>query len=178
MASPIDQNRRDHFEALQIQKRRADKINQSCFIIICVLPLISVIELILAIASWNGGRALPDLIGALCTLLSVVCAFIGCIRRYPALHIAAVVLFILGFLISKSYQQAFVLLGLCLYLLPYGFAAYAGFIEQRLRQEEGYPQFDLSLEEKILREQLEQQTSEKTLAAKRAAASQTDMDSV
>jgi hypothetical protein len=53
---------------------------------------------------------------------------------------------------------------------------YANYTEHQLRQEEGYPQFDFSLEEKALRDDMEQQTQEAVLAEKRSQS--TEMDTI
>lgn len=171
MASLIDKERREHFEALQVQKRRTDKINQSCFLLICVIALEAVIALIVGIGSNDS----HDLIYALFLTASVLCAFIGCLKRNLPLSIAAVVIYLAGFLIAKQYTYTFVLLGLCLHLIPYGGAVYANYLEHQLRQEEGYPQFDLSLEEKALQAQLKRQTADALLKQQHMAAADTDI---
>jgi len=155
MASLIDPERIKHFEQLQLKKRRTDKINQWCFLFICAIALEAVIALIVGIGSDQS----RDLIHAVFLCLSVTAAFIGCLRRNLIMNIIAVILYLAGFFISKEYQQAFLLTGLSLHLLPYCCAVYANFIEQQLRQEEGYPQFDLISEEQALQTQFAQQTS-------------------
>lgn len=170
MASLIDTNRKEHFEQLQIKKRRADKINQCCFIVICAIPLEALLELIIAVFGSGSDKA-GTLVYAILLTASVICAILGCAKRNFVLNIAAVILYLAGFLIGKEYQEAFVLMGLCLHLIPYGGAVYANFIEHQLRQEEGYPQFDLSLEEQALRDQLEQQTSSAALSRQKSAES-------
>lgn len=174
MASLIDTNRKEHFEQLQIKKRRADKINQCCFIVICAIPLEALLELIIAVFGSGSDKA-GTLFDAILLMASVICAILGCVKRNFVLNIAAVILYLTGFLIGKEYQEAFVLMGLCLHLIPYGGAVYANFIEHQLRQEEGYPQFDLSLEEKSLRDNLEMQTQEAALAEKRPQSSEMDI---
>ena len=129
MASLINKDRKEHFEALQVQKRRADKINQSCFIWLCGIALEAVITLIIGIGSENS----YNLIYALFLTVSVICAFIGCFKRNLPLSIAAVVLYLAGFIISKQYESAFVIMGLCLHLIPCGGAVYANYIERQLR---------------------------------------------
>ena len=174
MASLISKDRKEHFEALQIQKRRADKINQSCFLLTCCIALEAVITLVIGIGSGHSN----DLIYGLCLTASVICTFIGCLKRNLPLSIAAVVIYLAGFIISKQYEGAFVIMGLCLHLIPCGGAVYANFTEHQVRQEEGYPQFDLISEEQALQTEFAQQTSEKALAAKRAAAAPKDMDTI
>ena len=61
MASLIGKDRKEHFEALQVQKRRADKINQSCFIWVCGIALEAVITLIIGIGSGNSDNLICDL---------------------------------------------------------------------------------------------------------------------
>ena|GEM_PF-2365464 len=158
MASLIDPKRRDHYEALQVQKRRADKINQICFIIICAFSLETVIELILAVFS-SGSNKAGTLIDAILFVISVICAILGCAKRNVVLNLAAILFYLAGFIIGKDYQGAFVLSELCLHLIPYGGTVYANYMEHQLRQEEGYPQFDLSLEEQAMQEAFAQQTS-------------------
>lgn len=170
MASLIDKERREHFEALQVQKRRTDKINQSCFLLICVIALEAVIALIVGIGSNDS----HDLIYALFLTASVLCAFIGCLKRNLPLSIAAVVIYLAGFLITKQYTYTFVLLGLCLHLIPYGGAVYANYLEHQLRQEEGYPQFDLNAEDQRLRQRVEQEASATILEQKRKSTAEAD----
>lgn len=155
MASLINTNRKEHFAQLKIKKQRTDKINQCCFLVICGIALEASIALIVSIGSGQS----RTLIYAVFLCISVIAAFIGCLRRNLIMNIIAVILYLAGFLISKEYQQAFVLTGLCLHLIPYGCAVYANYIEQQLRQEEGYPQFDLTAEEQALQAQFAQQTS-------------------
>lgn len=174
MASLIDTNRKEHFEQLQIKERRADKINQCCFIVICAIPLEALPELIIAVFGSGSDKA-GTLVYAILLTASVICAILGCAKRNFVLNIAAVILYLAGFLIGKEYQEAFVLMGLCLHLIPYGGAVYANFIEHQLRQEEGYPQFDLSLEETALRDRLEMQIQEVSLAEKRSHSSEMDI---
>lgn len=174
MASLIDTNRKEHFEQLQIKKRRADKINQCCFIVICAIPLEALLELIIAVFGSGSDKA-GTLVDAILLTASVICAILGCAKRNFVLNIAAVILYLAGFFIGKEYQEAFVLMGLCLHLIPYGGAVYANFIEHQLRQEEGYPQFDLSLEETALRDRLEMQIQEGSLAEKRSHSSEMDI---
>ena len=156
MASLIDKGRREHFEALQVQKRRADKINQCCFIVVCAFALEVLIELALAVFSSGTGDA-GTLIDALLLTASVICAIIGCTKRSFVLNIAAVILYLAGFIIGRDYQGAFVIMGLCLHLIPLGGAVYANYTEHQLRKEEGYPLFDLTAEEQTMQEQLAQQ---------------------
>ena len=174
MASLIGTNRKEHFEQMQIKKRRADKINQCCFIVICAIPLEALLELIIAVFGSGSDKA-GTLVDAILLTASVICAILGCAKRNFVLNIAAVILYLAGFLIGKEYQEAFVLMGLCLHLIPYGGAVYANFIEHQLRQEEGYPQFDLSLEETALRDRLEMQIQEVSLAEKRSHSSEMDI---
>ena len=174
MASLIDTNRKEHFEQMQIKKRRTDKINLCCFIVICAIPLEALLELIIAVFGSGSGKA-GTLVDAILLMASVICAILGCAKRNFVLNIAAVILYLAGFLIGKEYQEAFVLMGLCLHLIPYGGAVYANFIEHQLRQEEGYPQFDLSLEETALRDRLEMQIQEVSLAEKRSHSSEMDI---
>lgn len=166
MASLIDPERIKHFEQLQLKKRRTDKINQCCFLMICGIALEAVIALIVGIGSDQS----RDLIYAVFLSLSVIAAFIGCLRRNLIMNIIAVIIYLAGFFISKEYQQAFLLSGLSLHLLPYCCAVYANFIEQQLRQEEGYPQFDLISEEQALQTQFAQQTSYAALNKQKNAA--------
>lgn len=165
MASLIDPKRKEHFEQLQIKKRRTDKINQYCFLIICGIALEAVIVLIVGIGSEDS----RNLIYAVFLSLSVIAAFIGSLRRNLPMNIIAVILYLTGFFISKEYQQAFLLTGLCLHLLPFCGAVYASFIEQQLRQEDGYPQFDLISEEQALQTQFAQQTSYAALNTQKSA---------
>ena len=174
MASLIDANKKEHFEQMQIKKRRADKINQCCFIVICAIPLEALLELIIAVFGSGSDKA-GTLVYAILLMASVICAILGCAKRNFVLNIAAVILYLAGFLIGKEYQEAFVLMGLCLHLIPYGGAVYANFIEHQLRQEEGYPQFDLSLEETALRDRLEMQIQEVSLEEKRSHSSEMDI---
>lgn len=175
MASLIDKERREHYEALQVQKRRADKINQACFILICGIIFEAAFTLILNILAAANGGSKAELIFSIALILSVIFAFIGCFKRNLIMNIIAVVIYLTGFLVTKQYEGVFVLMGLCLHLIPYGGAVYANFIEHQLRQEEGYPQFDLSLEEKSLRDNLEMQTQEAALAEKRPQSSEMDI---
>lgn len=172
MASLIDTNRKEHFEQLQAKKRRADKINLYCFIVICAIPLEALFKLIIAVFGSGDAGTLVD---AILFMASVICAILGCVKRNFVLNTAAVILYLAGFLIGKEYQEAFVLMGLCLHLILYGGAVYANYIEHQLRQEEGYPQFDLTLEETALRDNLEMQTQEAALAEKRSHSSEMDI---
>lgn len=155
MASLIAPERRAHYEQLQTKKCRADKINQSCFLLTCGIALEAVLVLFVGIGSEHS----RDLIYAVFLSLSVIAALIGCIRRNLILSIIACILYLAGYIITKQYEDAFVLMGLCLHLIPCGGAVYANYQEHQLRQEEGYPQFDFMPEEQALQTEFAQQTS-------------------
>ena len=131
--------------------------------------------LIFNVLAAANSKSATELIFAVALILSVIFAFIGCCKRKLIMNIIAVIIYLAGFIITKQYDGSLVIMGLCLHLIPYGGAVYANYLEHQLRQEEGYPQFDLSLEEKALHDNLEMRTQEASLAEKRPQSSEMDV---
>lgn len=159
MAFLIDDARRDQYEILKIRKKRADSINGMCFVLAVISILYVIIMIFLAIGNYPNLRKYAPFL-----VISIACEIFGCLKRRWPLNALAIVLDIAGCIFAGVFPNP--------WLIANAAAVYANYIDEQLSKEEGYPQFDLSLEENLLREQIRRSSQADYLAENRAAAAE------
>ena len=163
MASLIDEDRREHYETLQIRKRRADKVNQTAFwFSLCGAVIVGLSAFMAIGGNESERRAILPLTAA------AVLFFIGCLKRVWWLNIAAAALYVLACLLGTQMNP--------FYFIPMLAAFWANLAEYKLSKEEGYPQFSLDNEERERQAEMAHEIQYAVKNAKEAQISSSEMD--
>lgn len=156
MASLIDSKRRNRCEQLKIRKKRFDTLNAIGFFLSAISIVFCFVTTLLALGGFELTMfAVPFLI------LATVLQILGCIKRNYLLNASALVLAIIAGIIYRECLSLILLITICISIV-------ANVAEHQLSKEDGYPQFDMKLEERMLEQALDEKV--RRVTAKRRAA--------
>ena len=145
MASLIDEKRRRRCEIMKIRKKRFDTLNAVGFFLSAISIVFCFVTTLLAIGGFEMTMyAVPFLI------LATVLQILGCIKRNYLLNVAALVFAVIAGIIYRECLSPVLLITVCISIV-------ANVAEHQLSKEDGYPQFDLTLEDRMRQQALEEQ---------------------
>ena len=166
MSSLIGEKRRNRCEILKIRKKRFDTLNAVGFFLSAISIVFCFVTTLLAIGGFEMTMfAVPFLI------LATVLQILGCIKRNYLLNVAALVFAIIAGIIYRECLSPVL-------LITVGISIVANVAEHQLSKEDGYPQFDLKLEERMMEQALDEKVRSVVAKQHTAASAVQDMPSV
>ena len=158
MGFQIDEDRAERYAKLRVERGRVRKINMIalCASFLMVFTLFVVIFNALRF----GGE---DQLYALLFFLTVLFQMTGCLKRSWVLNAMALAVYLIAAIAVAKVIPSI------LFWLPIAAAIYANYVEWKLSQEEGYPDFDPLMRKDALIEEMEIEANMAILRKKRAA---------